>query len=78
MLAIDALERSLVLGGCSFCDSSIDKFHVLNEGGKYTSGVELAFHHSGMLKVTVFDMVGSAAIEELVRLHVCPVCGKAL
>ena len=61
---------------CGFCDGHCNDFQPLNTMVDY-SGIEIAFHFAGMLRVRYFE-AGRVKAQDVVMVKVCPKCGRAL
>lgn len=62
---------------CHLCDGKVNDFVQLNTTSKWCN-IEIAFHHTGMLRVRVFDSDGSIVNQDVVTLPTCVNCGRKL
>lgn len=66
---------------CVYCDKNCNGFQPLNDTEEY-SGIQIAFHHSGMLRVRVFkedeEFVPHVVMQDVINLQICPKCGRSL
>jgi hypothetical protein len=65
--------------GCEYCDGHTNDFQILNSTTDY-SGIEIAFHYTGMLRVRYFagDARLFATTQDVINVPTCPMCGRQL
>lgn len=64
---------------CKFCeiDSNKNAFATLNNTFDY-SGLEIAMHNKGMLRVRYYGDKNVFETQDIVNIKFCPICGRKL
>lgn len=62
---------------CKYCEHENNDFVILNETKEY-SGLEVAMNRQGMLRIRHYSSNQMWAIQDIVNIKYCPMCGKKI
>ena len=66
---------------CNYCNGSTNDYIILNDSTVPYGGIEISFHHKGMLRVRYYkdaDYEANFESQDIVMLKVCPICGREI